>query len=65
MCFVVTVKLCSCYCLLCVYCYSNCLCYCCYCAEGYAQGDKIADKLDTDGFPSIGMYFTEGDPLYR
>ena len=42
-----------------------CLCLLFVIVEGYAQGDKIADKLDTDGFPSIGTYLTEGDPFYR
>ena len=52
-------------------CYSKVIVYCVFVfifyviVEGYAQGDKIADKLDADGFPSIGTYLTEGDPFYR
>ena len=62
MCFVVTVRLLFIVCL-CLFMFFVFIVY--VIVEGYAQGDKIADKLDVDGFPSIGTYLTEGDPFYR
>ena len=33
---------------------------------GVLPGDKVAgDRLEPDGFPAIGTYLQEGDPLYR
>ena len=35
-------------------------------SAGVLPGSKeTADKLEEDGFPAIGTYLQEGDPLYR
>ena len=41
-------------------------CSLCVCLTGVLEGDKIATgRLEADGFPAIGTYLQEGDPLYR
>ena len=33
---------------------------------GVLPGDKVASgRLEADGFPAIGTFLQEGDPLYR
>ena len=34
--------------------------------SGVLPGDKVASgRLEADGFPAIGTFLQEGDPLYR
>jgi hypothetical protein len=37
-----------------------------YIVSGVLPGDKVAaGRLEADGFPAIGTFLQEGDPLYR